>query len=66
MIPGLCFYEMLIIWLTQAETLDDLYEWKAALEKSLAQAPNAALVIGQNGIFRTEANNTIDGSFNSC
>jgi len=43
-----------------------LYEWKAALEQALAQAPNAALVIGQNGIFRTEANNTIEASFNSC
>ncbi|KAG7555048.1 hypothetical protein ISN44_As11g012330 [Arabidopsis suecica] len=49
----------------KAETLDDLYEWKAALEQALAQAPNAALVIGQNGIFRTEANNTIEASFNS-
>ncbi|EOA19967.1 hypothetical protein CARUB_v10000228mg [Capsella rubella] len=49
----------------KAETLDDLYEWKAALEQSLAQAPNAALVIGQNGIFRNEANSTMEGSFNS-
>lgn len=49
----------------KAETLDDLYEWKAALEQALAQAPNAALVIGQNGIFRTEASSTIEGSFNS-
>lgn len=49
----------------KAESLEDLYEWKAALEQALAQAPNAALVIGQNGIFRTEANNIIEGSFNS-
>lgn len=49
----------------KAESLEDLYEWKAALEQALAQAPNAALVIGQNGIFRTEATNTIEGSFNS-
>ncbi|KFK25490.1 hypothetical protein AALP_AA8G121400 [Arabis alpina] len=49
----------------KAETLDDLYEWKTALEQALAQAPNAALVIGQNGIFQTEASNRIDGSFNS-
>ncbi|KAJ0243352.1 Rho GTPase-activating protein 6 [Hirschfeldia incana] len=49
----------------KAESLEDLYEWKAALEQALAQAPNAALVIGQNGIFRTEANNTIEGSFNA-
>ncbi|XP_010491970.1 PREDICTED: rho GTPase-activating protein 6 isoform X1 [Camelina sativa] len=49
----------------KAETLDDLYEWKAALEQALAQAPNATLVIGQNGIFRNEANNAMEGSFNS-
>uniref|UniRef100_A0A1J3EY11 Rho GTPase-activating protein 6 n=1 Tax=Noccaea caerulescens TaxID=107243 RepID=A0A1J3EY11_NOCCA len=49
----------------KAETLEDLYEWKAALEQALAQAPTAALVIGQNGIFRTEPNNTMEGSFNS-
>ncbi|KAL7084637.1 hypothetical protein ACP275_14G234000 [Erythranthe tilingii] len=48
----------------KAETSEDLYEWKTALEHALAQAPNAALVMGHNGIFRSEANDTIDGSFN--
>ncbi|XP_010519801.1 PREDICTED: rho GTPase-activating protein 6 isoform X2 [Tarenaya hassleriana] len=48
----------------KAETLEDLYEWKTALEQTLAQAPNAALVMGHNGIFRTETNNSIEGSFN--
>ncbi|XP_052190680.1 rho GTPase-activating protein REN1 isoform X2 [Diospyros lotus] len=35
----------------KAETLEDLYEWKAALEEALAQAPSATLVMGQNGIL---------------
>lgn len=47
----------------KAETLEDLYEWKTALEQALAQAPSAALVMGHNGIFRNDANDTIDGSF---
>lgn len=50
----------------QAETLEDLYEWKIALEQALAQAPSAALVMGHNGIFRNDANDTIDGSFHQC
>lgn len=47
----------------KAETAEDLYEWKTALEHALAQAPSAALVMGQNGIFRNDANDTIEGSF---
>ncbi|KAK3005478.1 hypothetical protein RJ639_017511, partial [Escallonia herrerae] len=48
----------------KAESSDDLYEWKTALEHALAQAPSAALVMGHNGIFRNDANDTIEGSFN--
>ncbi|XP_057801200.1 rho GTPase-activating protein 7-like isoform X2 [Salvia miltiorrhiza] len=47
----------------KAETSEDLYEWKTALEHALAQAPNAALVMGQNGIFRSDTSDTIEGSF---
>ncbi|KAJ8770901.1 hypothetical protein K2173_022073 [Erythroxylum novogranatense] len=47
----------------KAETLEDLYEWKAALEQALAQAPSAALVMGHNGIFRSDTNDAIEGSF---
>ncbi|KAL0435326.1 UNVERIFIED_CONTAM: Rho GTPase-activating protein 7 [Sesamum radiatum] len=47
----------------KAETLEDLYEWKTALEHALAQAPSAALVMGHNGIFRSDTNDTIEGSF---
>ncbi|XP_057479282.1 rho GTPase-activating protein 7-like [Actinidia eriantha] len=47
----------------KAETSEDLYEWKTALEHALAQAPSAALVMGHNGIFRNDANETIEGSF---
>lgn len=38
----------------KAETTEDLEEWKAALEKALAAAPNAVLV-GQGGIFRHDS-----------
>ncbi|KAM7502418.1 hypothetical protein LguiB_001322 [Lonicera macranthoides] len=46
----------------KAETSEDLYDWKTALEHALAQAPSAALVMG-HGIFRNDTNDTIDGSF---
>ncbi|XP_052187747.1 rho GTPase-activating protein 7-like isoform X2 [Diospyros lotus] len=46
----------------KVETLEELYEWKMALEHALAEAPSAALVMGHNGIFRDDANDTIDGS----
>ncbi|KAK4358926.1 hypothetical protein RND71_021155 [Anisodus tanguticus] len=47
----------------KAETLEDLYEWKTALEHALAQAPSAALVMGHNGIFRNDTGDFIEGSF---
>ncbi|CAA0813195.1 Rho GTPase-activating protein 7 [Striga hermonthica] len=47
----------------KAETSEDLFEWKTALENALAQAPNAALVMGHNGIFRNDAGDSIEGSF---
>ncbi|GJT65570.1 pleckstrin homology domain-containing protein [Tanacetum coccineum] len=47
----------------KAETSEDLYEWKTALENALAQAPNAALVMGQNGIFRNDTADSTEGSF---
>ncbi|KAJ6385406.1 hypothetical protein OIU77_028563 [Salix suchowensis] len=47
----------------KAETSEDLYEWKTALELALAQAPSPALVMGHNGIFRSDTNEAIEGSF---
>ncbi|CAK9327959.1 unnamed protein product [Citrullus colocynthis] len=47
----------------KAETSDDLFEWKTALEQALAQAPSAALVMGHNGIFRSDTSDKIDSSF---
>ncbi|XP_051134515.1 rho GTPase-activating protein 7-like [Andrographis paniculata] len=47
----------------KAETLEDLNEWKTALENAIAQAPSAALVMGHNGIFRSDTNETMEGSF---
>ncbi|PPS03374.1 hypothetical protein GOBAR_AA17284 [Gossypium barbadense] len=46
----------------QAETLDDLYEWKAALENALSQAPSSANAMGQNGIFRNDQSEEVDAS----
>ncbi|PIA60161.1 hypothetical protein AQUCO_00400805v1 [Aquilegia coerulea] len=46
----------------KAESSEDLYEWKTALEHALAQAPSAALVMG-HGIFRNDASDTVEGSF---
>ncbi|KAM0863801.1 hypothetical protein ACQ4PT_044343 [Festuca glaucescens] len=45
----------------KAETSEDLFEWKTALEEALAQAPNAALVIGHNGIFRSDTTVAYEG-----
>ncbi|XP_043709396.1 rho GTPase-activating protein REN1-like isoform X2 [Telopea speciosissima] len=50
----------------KAETSEDLYEWKNALETALAQAPSAALVMGQNGIFRNDATDSADGNLEQC
>ncbi|KAK8543393.1 hypothetical protein V6N12_015943 [Hibiscus sabdariffa] len=47
----------------KAETSEDLHEWKTALEHALAQAPNAALVMGHNGIFQNDTADAIEGSF---
>ncbi|XP_057774839.1 rho GTPase-activating protein REN1 [Salvia miltiorrhiza] len=46
----------------KAETLEDLHEWKAALEEALSNAPNAALVTGQNGMFKNDQSNAADTS----
>ncbi|KAF9687373.1 hypothetical protein SADUNF_Sadunf02G0086800 [Salix dunnii] len=46
----------------KAETSEDLYEWKTALENALAQAPSASLVMGQNGIFQNDQADGADGS----
>lgn len=64
----------------QAETLEDLYEWKDALENALAQAPSGAaldhtlaqtsggsLLTGQSGVLlQDDAVDTIEGSFEQC
>ena len=49
--------------LPQAETSEDLYEWKTALENALAQSPSTSLVMGQNGIFQHDQ---ADGSLEQC
>ncbi|KAJ6964772.1 rho GTPase-activating protein 7-like isoform X1 [Populus alba x Populus x berolinensis] len=47
----------------KAETSEDLYEWKTALEHALSQAPSAALVIGHNRVFQSDTNEAVEGSF---
>ncbi|KAH7684035.1 Rho GTPase activation protein [Dioscorea alata] len=47
----------------KAETLEDLNEWKTALENALAQAPSAALAMGQSGILRTDVADSVEASF---
>ncbi|KAK7410447.1 hypothetical protein VNO78_01232 [Psophocarpus tetragonolobus] len=44
----------------KAETTEDLYEWKTALENALALAPSAANVTEQNGISRNDQTDSID------
>ncbi|KAJ7006922.1 rho GTPase-activating protein REN1 isoform X3 [Populus alba x Populus x berolinensis] len=46
----------------KAETSEDLYEWKTALENALAQSPSTSLVMGQNGIFQDNQADGADGS----
>nr|GMD99556.1 rho GTPase-activating protein REN1 [Ipomoea batatas]GMD99558.1 rho GTPase-activating protein REN1 [Ipomoea batatas] len=46
----------------KAETLEDLLEWKVALEEALANVPSVALVIGQNGMLRNDQVNATDVS----
>uniref|UniRef100_A0A6M2F6Y8 Rho-GAP domain-containing protein n=1 Tax=Populus davidiana TaxID=266767 RepID=A0A6M2F6Y8_9ROSI len=46
----------------KAESSEDLYEWKTALENALAQAPSASLVMGQNGFFQNDQADGADGS----
>jgi hypothetical protein len=50
----------------QAESSEDLYEWKTALENALAQAPSASLVMGQNGFFQNDQADGADGSLEQC
>ncbi|XP_039689593.1 rho GTPase-activating protein REN1 isoform X8 [Medicago truncatula] len=44
----------------KAETTEDLYEWKTALENVLAHAPSAANAMGQSGIFRSYQADSLD------
>lgn len=42
--------------------MEDLHEWKAALEEALSNAPNAAPVTGQNGSVKNDQSNAADAS----
>ncbi|CAH1443346.1 unnamed protein product [Lactuca virosa] len=45
----------------KAETVDDLNEWKDALEEALANAPSASPKVGHNGTLKNEKIDTADG-----
>ncbi|XP_020529438.1 rho GTPase-activating protein 7 isoform X1 [Amborella trichopoda] len=47
----------------KAESSEDLFEWKTALEHALAHAPSPALAMGHDGIFRTDGSDEIEGSY---
>jgi Tfp pilus assembly ATPase PilU len=38
----------------QAETTEDLNEWRSALENALTQAPSVTTTVGQNPIFSSD------------
>ncbi|RXH92671.1 hypothetical protein DVH24_033567 [Malus domestica] len=47
----------------KAETLEDLHEWKTALENALAQAPSGGgHAMGQNGTLGNDKTQAVDGS----
>ncbi|CAI9266424.1 unnamed protein product [Lactuca saligna] len=46
----------------KAETVDDLNEWKDALEEALANAPSASPKVGHNGTLKNENIDTTYGS----
>jgi len=46
--------------------MEDLYEWKTALENALALAPSATNGTEQNGISRNDQNDSIDFSLDQC
>ncbi|EHA8587900.1 rho GTPase-activating protein 7 [Cocos nucifera] len=50
--------KLLTVLFPDGQTLEDLYEWKSALENALALAPSAC-AMGQNGIF---CNDTTDSN----
>lgn len=55
-----------LLLVLKAETLDDLYEWKTALENALAQAPSTASAMGQNGILKNDQAEAADGISEQC
>ncbi|PWZ46288.1 Rho GTPase-activating protein 7 [Zea mays] len=50
----------------EAESSKDLFKWKTSLEEALAQAPNAALMMGHNGIFRNDTTDVYEEAIPNC
>jgi hypothetical protein len=45
----------------KAETVEDVDEWKEALDRALEAAPNAALVVGHETAFRNDSHDAFEG-----
>ncbi|URD89596.1 pleckstrin domain-containing [Musa troglodytarum] len=58
--------KLLTVLFPDGQTSEDLYEWKAALENALAQAPSAVLAMGQNGIFNNDVTDSVEASNDKC
>jgi N-acetylneuraminic acid mutarotase len=50
------------VYTLKAETIEDVDEWKDALERALEAAPNAALVAGQHTTFCHNSYDLFEGS----
>ncbi|CAM6048354.1 unnamed protein product, partial [Sphagnum compactum] len=50
------------VYTLKAETIEDVDEWKDALERALEAAPNGALVAGQHTTFRHNSHDVFEGS----
>ncbi len=45
----------------QAETVEDVDDWKEALERALEAAPNAGLVVDHDTAFQNEIHDAFEG-----
>ena len=62
-----CFRNLMVqVFTKQAETMEELNEWRSALESALAQAPSVANTVGQNPIFSTDVTEPSEAPTEQC
>jgi hypothetical protein len=61
-----CRNLMVLFSSKQAETTEELNEWRSALESALAQAPSVANTVGQNPIFSTDGTEPSEAPTEQC